>query len=104
MKKIESKFLDKIEILNKSGYFKKLNNPEKTEYKINTTKYLRANESEKLWLDNNADIILEKYQNGANSMLKMETLLTQIRNILLFFFVLTLLSIVLYFLIPDFSS
>ena len=95
MNKLDSIFLDKIEVLYKSGYFKKLNKLEKTDYKINTTNYLRANESEKLWMDNNADIILEKYQNGTNSMMKIETLLTQIKNILLFFFV--------YFLIFLFS-
>tara|TARA_R110002096_G_scaffold425755_2_gene634709 strand:+ start:963 stop:1280 length:318 start_codon:yes stop_codon:yes gene_type:complete len=99
MNKLDSIFLRELESINKAGYFSKYSNPDKSPYRINSTKYLRANEKERLWMDENVDLILDKYKNGVDSMLNIEGLLSTIKSVLIFFFVLTVISIIGYFIL-----
>ena len=99
MSKLDSIFLRELESINKAGYFRKYSNLDKSPYKTNSTKYLRANEKERLWMDENVDLILDKYKNGVDSMLNIERLLSTIKSVLIFFFVLAVISILIYFII-----
>ena len=65
-------YLDKLELLNKAGYFVGLNNKEY--YDVLVHNYKTGNEDEKKFLDENADLCLDRYRLGIvqNNMILKE--------------------------------
>lgn len=90
---MESKYLTKLEILNNTGYFIGLN-PNKF-YDVLKYNYESGNVDEKYFMDENADLHLDRYKNGIVQTNLIFEKINSIYNILLFFLILTILSVII---------
>lgn len=91
---MSSKYLEKLELLNNTGYFTGLN-PKKF-YDILKYNYESGNTEEKKFMDENSDLYLDRYKTGVVQTNLTYQKINSIYNILIFFLVLTILSILAY--------
>ncbi|MGY0393455.1 hypothetical protein ACW5R3_12965 [Bizionia sp. KMM 8389] len=104
----KSPFLKKLNELNKIEHLLKKVNTKNSlkkqselnivDYKVYNQKYGASNEKDKEWMDKNANSILKPYENGTNQLTLIESHLKTIKNILIFFCVLAIISLLLNFI------
>ena len=94
---MENKYLTKLELLNNTGYFTGLN-PKKF-YDVLKYNYETGNEEEKKFMDDNSDLYLDRYKNGVMQTNLIYQKINAIYGILVFFLILTIISIIGYFIL-----
>ena len=92
MEKNISQYLKKLNQLNDNGYFVGLN-PDKF-FNVLLYNYNSANEDEKKIMDNNSDLLLERYKSGVVQTNLIYKELISIKKIFKFFLIITIISIV----------
>ena len=100
-----SSFLKKLNELNRkehltkrvsiSASIKKQSDLNINDFKDYNRRYLNGKEDEKEWMDKNTESILKPYENGISQLIRIENHLKTIKNILVFFLVLAILSLVI---------
>lgn len=93
---MKSKYLAQLNLLNNTGFFTGLN-PKKF-YEILKYNYETGNDEEKKFMDENADLYLERYKSGTvqtNLILKK---INNIYGVLVFFLIVFILNVIAFFL------
>tara|TARA_A100000164_G_scaffold364480_1_gene382824 strand:+ start:1338 stop:1634 length:297 start_codon:yes stop_codon:yes gene_type:complete len=94
---MDSKYLEELELLNRSGYFMGLN--DEKFYKILIHNYETGSDEEKKFMDENCKLLLDRYKNGVVQTNLIYNKISSIQSIMVFFLVLVILGIIANFII-----